>query len=127
MSSVRERMEQANKGPNTAATTDHFHAASQWGTLRATNKVENAKQVSYELSCTCGAHGQRVTQQELMSGITPICRLCKGTGVAGDAPGSRNRTAFVDVQPRQEARGSVGDRLDAVKRAKEIAELGGQQ
>lgn len=120
---TRDRLQQANSGPNTAATTDHFHAASQWGTLRATNKVENARQVSYELSCTCGARGQRVTQQELMSGTTPICRLCHGTGTAGDAPGSRQRTAYVDAQPRQEATGSVGQRLDAAKRQAEIKAL----
>jgi hypothetical protein len=125
--SVRERLEQqANSGPNTAATTDHFHAASRWGTLQATNKVENAKQVSYELTCDCGARGQRVSQQELMSGTTPICRLCHGTGTAGDAPGSRQRTAHVDAQPRQELRGSVGQRHDAAKRAQEIAQIAEQ-
>jgi len=127
MGSVRERMEQANNsGPDTAATTDHFHAGSQWGTLSVIGKGTSGQQVCYELACTCGAHGQRVTQQELMSGKTPVCRLCHGTGTAGDAPGRRS-TAFVDAQPRQESRGSVGDRLDAAKRAKEIAELGGQQ
>jgi hypothetical protein len=126
--SVRDRYEQTNNnGPNTAATTDHFHAASQWGTLTATNKVENARQVSYELTCKCGARGQRVSQQELMSGVVPVCRLCHGTGTAGDAPGSRQRTAHVDVQPRQELRGSVGARLDAAKRARDIAEFEAQE
>jgi hypothetical protein len=125
--SVRERLEARNSGPNTAATTDHFHAGSQWGTLTATNKVENARQVSYELTCACGARGQRVSQQELMAGTTPICRLCHGTGTAGDAPGTRQRTAYVDAQPRQEATGSVGQRIDAAKRARDIAEFEAQE
>ena len=119
MSSVRERMEQVSSGPDRAVTTDH--SASQWGTLQVTQRIENQRQVSYLTACSCGARGQRVSQQELASGVVPVCRFCNGTGVA---PGDARRTAGVaEERLREDAVGSVGKRYDAARRAAEIAEL----
>jgi len=119
MSSVRERMEQVSSGPDRAVTTDH--STSQWGTLQVTQRIENQRQVSYLTACSCGARGQRVSQQELASGVVPVCRFCNGTGVA---PGDARRTAGVaEERLREDAVGSVGKRYDAARRAAEIAEL----
>jgi hypothetical protein len=120
MSSVRERMEQVSSGPDRAVTTDH--SASAWGTLSVVNKIENTRGVSYLTACSCGAQGQRVSQQELASGIVPVCRFCNGTGVM---PGDARRTSEASVQERvrEDAVGSVGKRYDAARRAAEIAEL----
>jgi hypothetical protein len=94
--SVRERLEQAsNSGPNRDVNTDH--AASVWGTMRVVQRIENQRQVAYILACTCGSQGQRVTQQELASGVVPKCRLCNGTGVT---PGDTRRTYDANVEQR---------------------------
>jgi hypothetical protein len=123
--SVRDRMNASNSGPDRAPMTDH--STSQWGTLSVVQRIENQRQVSYLTACTCGAHGQRVTQTELSSGVVPVCRLCHGTGVA---PGEARRVAGVaEERLREDAVGSVGQRYDAARRAAEIAELekeGGQ-
>jgi hypothetical protein len=119
MSSVRERMEQVSSGPDRAVTTDH--SASAWGTLSVVNKIENTRGVSYLTACSCGAQGQRVSQQELASGIVPVCRFCNGTGVA---PGDARRVAGVaEERLREDATGSVGARYDAARRAAEIKQL----
>src|SRR5580704_3882887 len=92
--SVRSRLEQANNnGPDRDVNTDH--AASQWGSMHVVQRIENQRQVAYVLACTCGSQGQRVSQQELASGVVPVCRLCKGTGTA---PGDARRTAGVAEQ-----------------------------
>lgn len=120
MSSVRERYEgTSNNEPSRAVTTDH--ATSTWGTLSVTNRIENARQVSYLLTCSCGATGQRVTQQELASGTTPICRLCHGTG---NAPGdtTRQRTAGeagVQERIREDIVFSPRQRAEMKQRAEE--------
>ena len=94
--SVRERLEQqANSVPNRDVNTDH--AASQWGSIRVVQRIENQRQVAYVLACTCGSQGQRVTQRELASGVVPKCRLCNGTGVT---PGDTRRTYDAGVQER---------------------------
>jgi hypothetical protein len=118
--SVRDRMNaNNNSGPDHAPMTDH--SASAWGTLSVTQRIENQRQVSYMTACSCGAHGQRVTQQELASGVVPVCRFCNGTGVA---PGDARRVAGVaEERLREDAVGSVGQRYDAARRAAEIAEL----
>ena len=96
MGNVRERLEATNNsGPNRAATTDH--AASVWGTMHVVQRIENQRQVAYVLACTCGSQGQRVSQQELASGVIPVCRLCRGTGVV---PGDSRRTYDAGVQER---------------------------
>jgi hypothetical protein len=92
--SVRDRMApNNNNGPDHAPMTDH--SASQWGTLSVTQRIENQRQVSYMTACSCGAHGQRVSQQELASGVVPVCRLCNGTGTT---PGDARRVAGVAEQ-----------------------------
>jgi hypothetical protein len=92
--SVRDRYQaNNNSGPDHAPMTDH--SVSQWGTLSVTQRIENQRQVSYMTSCSCGARGQRVSQQELASGVVPVCRFCNGTGVA---PGDARRTAGVAEQ-----------------------------
>ena len=59
MGSVRERMEQiSSSGPDRAVTTDH--STSKWGTIQVTQRIENQRQVSYLLSCSCGSTGQRI-------------------------------------------------------------------
>lgn len=94
--SVRERLEQqASSGPNRDVNTDH--ATSQWGTMHVVQRIENQRQVSYLLGCSCGSQGQRVTQQELASGVVPKCRLCNGTGVT---PGDARRTYDANVEQR---------------------------
>lgn len=97
MSSVRERLYGAdnNNGPDRAVTTDH--STSRWGTISVTQRIESQKQVSYLLACSCGSTGQRVTQQELASGVVPVCRFCNGTGVV---PGDARRTSDASVQER---------------------------
>jgi hypothetical protein len=92
--SVRERLEQANNnGPNRAVNTDH--ASSAWGSMHVVQRIENQRQVAYVLACTCGSQGQRVSQQELASGVIPVCRLCHGTGVV---PGDSRRTYDANVE-----------------------------
>ena len=119
-SSVRDRMTANNSGPDRAVTTDH--ATSQWGTIGVTQKIENARQVSYLIACSCGAQGQRVTQQELASGVVPVCRFCNGTGTA---PGDARRTAGVaEERLRQDAVSSPRQRAEAAAREKEMG--GGQ-
>jgi hypothetical protein len=118
MSSVRERIEQVSSGPDRAVTTDH--SASQWGTLSVTQRIENQRQVSYLTACSCGAQGQRVSQQELASGVVPVCRLCKGTGVA---PGDARRQSEANVQERvrEDIVFSPRQRADMAARAAEQA------
>jgi hypothetical protein len=119
--SVRERLEQAtNSGPDRAVTTDH--STSQWGSISATQRIENARQVSYLLACTCGSQGQRVSQQELASGVVPVCRLCKGTGVA---PGDARRTFGVaEERLKKEIISSPRARAEAAARQAEIEKDG---
>jgi hypothetical protein len=121
MSSVRERLEQvSSSGPDRAATTDH--ATSQWGTISVTQRIENARQVSYLLACSCGATGQRVSQQELAAGVVPVCRFCNGTGTA---PGDTRRVAGVaEQQLKKEIISSPRARAEAAAREKEMG--GGQ-
>ena len=96
--SVRERLEQqASSVPNRDVNTDHASSQSQWGTLSVAQRIENQRQVSYLLTCTCGCTGMRVSQQELASGIVPVCRLCHGTGVV---PGDTRRTYDANVEQR---------------------------
>ena len=121
MSSVRERYEGTsnNSGPDRAVTTDH--ATSKWGTLSVTQRIENARQVSYLLACSCGAQGQRVTQQELASGTVPVCRLCNGTGtVPGDAP---RRAGTAEQRMKQDIIMSQRQRAEMKARAKEPSDL----
>jgi hypothetical protein len=125
MSSVRERMEQSSSnGPDRAVTTDH--TTSEWGTIKVTQRIENQRQVSYLLACSCGAQGQRVTQQELASGTVPVCRFCNGTGTA---PGDARRTFGVAKERlKKEVISSPRARAEAAARAAEVAnfEKGGQ-
>ena len=120
MGSVRERYEgTSNNGPDRAVTTDH--SASQWGTLSVTNRIENSQQVSYLLACSCGATGQRVTQQELASGVVPVCRFCNGTGTApGDKPRERSAgEAGVQERMREDIVFSPRQRAEMKQRAEE--------
>jgi cytochrome c553 len=120
---VRERLQQeTNNGPDRAVTTDH--STSKWGSIQVTQRIENQKQVSYLLACSCGSRGQRVSQQELASGVVPVCRLCHGTGVTpGDAP--RRAGIAEEFIPRPTA--SPRERAQQAARAKEIAEMEGAQ
>lgn len=117
--SVRSRLEQVNNnGPDRAVTTDH--STSKWGTLQVTQRIENQKQVSYLLTCSCGSRGQRVSQQELASGVVPVCRLCHGTGTT---PGDARRTydAGVQQQLKKEVVLSPRQRAEQAARAAEQA------
>ena len=118
--SVRERLEQANNnGPNRDVNTDH--STAKWGTLSVTQRMENQRQVSYMTACTCGAHGQRVTQMELASGVVPVCRLCHGVGVA---PGDARRTAGVaEERIKKEVLMSPRERMEAAAREAEVKQL----
>jgi hypothetical protein len=121
--SVRDRMAANNSGPDRAVTTDH--STSQWGSISVTQRIENARQVSYLLACSCGATGQRVSQQELASGVVPVCRFCNG---AGTAPGDARRASEASVQQRirEDAVSSPRQRAEAAARAAEIAKDGQQ-
>jgi hypothetical protein len=125
---TRERFEVStnnNNGPDRAVTTDH--TTSAWGTLSVTQRIENQRQVSYMTACSCGAHGQRVTQQELASGVVPVCRLCNGTGTA---PGDARRVVGVaEERMKQDVIQSPRARAEAAARAAEQAafEKEGQQ
>jgi hypothetical protein len=93
---TRDRMSgTTNNGPDRDVNTDH--AASAWGTIHVVQRIENQRQVAYVLACTCGSQGQRVSQQELASGVIPVCRLCRGTGTA---PGDARRTSDANVEQR---------------------------
>lgn len=118
--SVRERLQQTNNGPTRSIAEDH--SRDQFGSMTVTQKIENQKQVAYLLSCSCGATGQRVSQQELASGVVPVCRHCHGTGTAlGD--GARQHDAGTYEAPKPETRISARDRIEAAKRAAEIASI----
>jgi hypothetical protein len=118
MGNVRERLEVKevqNRGLNTDHSNDTF------GSLAVTNKIENAKQVSYALQCSvCNATGQRVTQKQLEDPKFVV--KCANAG-CGQTSAPRTYEAGVYEQQRPEARGSSRDRADAAKRQAEIAEL----
>lgn len=116
MSSVRERLQETNNGPTRNVAEDH--SRDKFGSMRVEQKIENQKQVSYLLACSCGSTGQRVSQQELASGIVPVCRLCHGAGVApGDAP--RRAGIAEEYIPRPTA--SPRERAEIAARAVEQA------
>jgi hypothetical protein len=124
MSSVRERLE-IQAGQNRGLGTDHSNDV--FGSLTVTNKIENAKQVSYLVRCSvCGATGQRVTQKQLEDPKFEV--KCANAG-CGKTSAPRSYDAAVYEQQKPEARISARDRADAAKRAEEIAELeqGGAQ
>jgi hypothetical protein len=117
---TRDRMSGTtnNNGPARDVNTDH--AVSQWGSMHVVQRIENQRQVAYVLACTCGSQGQRVSQQELASGVIPVCRLCHGTGVV---PGDARRTyaAGVEQQLKKEVISSPRQRQQDRQRPEEIA------
>ncbi len=118
MSSVRERYLDAKNGPTRSITEDH--SRDQFGSMTVTQKIENQKHVAYLLSCACGSSGQRVSQQELASGVKPVCRLCNGSGVApGDAP----RRAGIAEQYIPRPTASPRERAEIAARAVEEKQL----
>ena len=119
---VRERLE-VQAGQNRGLGTDHSHDV--FGSLIVTNKVENAKEVSYLVRCSvCGATGQRVSQKQLEDPKFVI--KCANAG-CGQTSAPRTYEANVGVQLRQDAIGSPRQRMEAEERAKAIAEMEGQQ
>lgn len=122
MSSVRERLA-VQEGQNRGLNTDHSN--DTFGSLVVTNKVENAKAVSYLVRCSvCGATGQRITQQQLEDPKFVV--KCANAG-CGQTSEPRKYDASVELQQKDGAAGSARQRAEAAARAKEIAEMGGQQ
>jgi hypothetical protein len=121
MGSVRERLA-VEAGQNRGLNTDHSN--DKFGSLVVTNKVENAKEVSYLVQCSiCGATGQRVTQKQLEDPKFVVKCANAGCGLKS-AP--RVYEAGVEERLRQDAVFSPRQRAEAAARAAEI-EKDGQQ
>jgi hypothetical protein len=115
MSSVRERLE-IQAGQNRGLGTDH--SKDSFGSLVVTNKVENAKEVSYLVQCAvCGTSGQRVTQKQLEDPKFVV--KCANVG-CGKKSAPRSYDAAVYEQMKPEARISQRDRAEAAAREAEI-------
>jgi hypothetical protein len=119
MSSVRDRLV-VDAGQNRAPNTDH--SADTFGSLVVTNKVEDAKEVSYLVRCSiCGATGQRVTQKQLEDPKFEV--RCANAG-CGKQSAPRSYDANVEVQLKKEIISSPRARAEAAAREKEMG--GGQ-
>jgi len=118
MSGVRDRLV-VEAGQNRGLNTDH--SSDVFGSLVVTNKIENAKQVSYLVRCTvCGCTGQRVTQAQLEDPKFEV--KCANSG-CGQTSAPRTYEAGVQQRVREDAISSPRQRADAAARAKEIAEM----
>jgi hypothetical protein len=115
MGSVRSRLE-VKEGQNRGLNTDHSNDV--FGNLVVTNKIENAKQVSYLVKCSvCNATGQRVTQKQLEDPKFVV--KCANAG-CGQTSAPRTYEAGVYEQQKPEARLSARDRQEAAVRQAEI-------
>jgi hypothetical protein len=119
--SVRDRMA-VEASPNRGLNTDH--SADTFGSLVVTNKVENAREVSYLVRCSiCGATGQRVFQRQLEDPKFVV--KCANAG-CGQTSAPRVYEAGVQERLRQDAVSSPRARAEAAARAKEIENGGGE-
>ena len=116
MSGVRDRIT-VEAGQNRGLNTDHSHDV--FGSLVVTNKVENAKAVSYILRCTiCNCTGQRVTQAQLEDPKFEV--RCANAG-CGQTSAPRNYDANVEQRMRADVVLSPRQRAEQAATAAERA------
>ena len=121
MGSVRDRMT-VEAGQTRGLNTDH--STDTFGSLVVTNRVENAKEISYLVRCAvCGATGQRIFQRQLEDPNFVV--KCANAG-CGQTSAPRVYDASVQQRVREDIVFSPRQRAEAAARAKEIAKDGQQ-
>lgn len=115
---MRERLA-VEAGQNRGLNTDHSNDV--FGSLVVTNKVENAKAVSYLVRCSiCGCTGQRITQQQLEDPKFVV--KCANLG-CGQQSAPRSYDASVEQRVREDVVMSPRARAEQTAREAEVKRL----